>query len=138
MSSDQQDTNPYASPQAELTLPDSSSEGDPAAKPKLLRWRLIPTVLLVIFSGTWLLGSFGMIVEALVHLIRNGTTEPLNGPGVLYELLCAVGVGFVGTVWAYSALACWRCRWWRAVLTTIFGYAFAAGYSVWVDNMFGR
>ncbi|MEE8452934.1 MAG: hypothetical protein V3R99_13495 [Thermoguttaceae bacterium] len=127
MSSEQQDTNPYASPQA-------STEPEISVGPQRFRWRLIPAGLQLAFGGTMVLVSIGLAVGICVMLVQKGTIEPLTHPTVL-PLLLVIGIfGLSGSIWIYSAIVWWRHRWLRAVLTTILGYAICGGFFYWVNH----
>ena len=117
MSTDQTEVNPYASPQADLH---ASSDAAGPPEPKRFRSRLIPAAFLMIFGGAIVALSFALAVILLVESVSQGSL-PTIGDGVL-----TLAIGFVGGLWIYSALAWWRRRWWRAVLTTILGYAIPA------------
>ena len=121
MSTDRTEVNPYASPQAELhASPDAAGPSEP----KRFRWRMIPAAFLMIFGETTVgmsIALAALLVYELVtqwfSLVPDDFLSHVSSP----EIVVTFGSG--GGLWIYSAFEWQRGRWWRAILTTILGFA---------------
>lgn len=114
MPTEQMNSNPYASPQAEEEGPKRSHR---------FRWRLIPAGILMAFGGV--MAFFG-VAGAIGSCWAMSFPDPTPEIGKLVrELPSSVSLGFAGCIWVYSGVVWWKRRWWRAALTTLLGYAIA-------------
>ena len=121
-------TNPYESSFAQ------ASPGPPENKPRVVRWRLAPTILLGVLGGIGLLigvGFSGMSAYNLVLIFGNNDLREFvltEKPSALITLVFGPVVCLCwGCSWLYSSRCFWNSRWRVATFMFIFGAAALGG-----------
>lgn len=120
--------NPYESSFAKVTPEPSES------KPRVVRWRLVPTILLAVLGGIGLLlglGFGGMSAYNLVFIFGNNEIRDFvltEKPSALITLIFGPVVCVCwGCLWLYSSSCFWNRRWRVATVMFILGAAALGG-----------
>ncbi|MCU0718778.1 MAG: hypothetical protein MUC83_03670 [Pirellula sp.] len=121
-------TNPYESSCAQ------ESPGLPEVKTRVVRWRLVPTILLSVFGGIGLLlgvGFGGMSAYNLILIFGNNELRDfvlIEKPSALITLVFGPVICLCwGCSWLYSSRCFWSRRWRVATFMFILGSAVLVG-----------
>ena len=118
--------NPYKSPQADISREAGLNKAGapPPEKRKTLRWRVVPSALLWLFGGIFVVCGISFLITFLFRALSNHPDDALE---ILLGIAISISWLFWGIAWCVGSHMIWRRRWLVATLAVGFGVACLVG-----------